>query len=96
VKSGAGAYVDTDVKSGVTYLYAATGLSSANTEGPMSEPLSVTLLASPGSGEQSGTERSHGLSLLWLLAMSFAALLALVFIVEALVTTRRRRRPPTA
>jgi hypothetical protein len=95
VKAGAGAYIDTDVKSGVTYLYAATGVTSADTEGPMSEPLSVTLPSSPGSGDQTGTGGSHGSSLLWLLAISFVVLLALVFIIDALVK-RRRRRPPAA
>ncbi|MFA4953883.1 MAG: hypothetical protein WC641_01060 [Patescibacteria group bacterium] len=93
VKAGAGAFIDTNVRSGATYLYAATGLASADAEGPMSEPLRVTLPSSPSSGEQSGTEGSHGLSLLWLLAISFVVLL--VFIIEAWVT-RGRRRPPAA
>jgi hypothetical protein len=95
VKAGAGAFVDTNVRSGATYLYAATGLTSADAEGPMSEPLRVTLPSSPGSGDQSGTEGSRGMSLLWLLVISFVALLALVFIIEAWVT-RHRRRPPAA
>jgi hypothetical protein len=92
VKSGAGAYVDKEVRSGATYLYAATGLTSADAEGPMSEPLNVTLPSSPGSGGQTGTQGSRGSSLLWLLAISFVVLLALVFIADALVT-RRHRRP---
>jgi hypothetical protein len=95
VKSGAGTYVDKDVRSGATYLYAATALASADAEGPMSEPLSVTLPSSPGSGDETGTGGSHGSSLLWLLAISFVVLLALVFIIDALVT-KRRRRPPAS
>jgi hypothetical protein len=101
LKAGASAYVDVDVKSGATYLYAATGLTSADVEGPMSDPLQVVIPGLPGGqegtgdGDQIDTEGSHGLSLLWLLAMSFVALIALVFIIEALVT-RRRRRPPAA
>ena len=91
VKAGAGAYVDKDVKSGATYLYAATGLTSADTEGSMSEPLSVTLPA----GDQTGTQGSRGNSLLWLLAVSFVVLLALVFIIDGWVTRRRRRPPAT-
>lgn len=95
VKSGAGTYVDTDVKSGATYLYAASGLVSADTEGPISEPLSVTLPSSPGSGGQTGTQGFRGSSLLWLLGISFVVLLVLVFMIDALVT-RRRRRPPAS
>jgi hypothetical protein len=91
VKAGVGTYVDKEVKSGTTYLYAATGLTSADTEGPMSEPVSATLPVSPGSGDQTGTEGFHGSSLLWFLAISFVVLLALVGAIEALVTRRRRR-----
>ncbi|MCX6062978.1 MAG: hypothetical protein NTV26_02115, partial [Caldiserica bacterium] len=93
VKAGAGAYVDKEVRSGATYLYAATGVTSADVEGPMAEPLRVTLPSSPDSGDQTGTEGSRGSSLLWLLAIFFIVLLVLVGAVEALVT-RRRRRPP--
>jgi hypothetical protein len=95
VKSGAGTYVDTDVHSGATYLYAASGLVSTDTEGLMSEPLRVTLPSSPGLADQTGTDQSQGGLPLWLVVVSLVALLALVTIIEALVT-KRRRRPPTA
>lgn len=91
VKAGASAYVDTDVRSGATYLYAASGLVSADTEGLMSEPLLVTLPSSPDSGDQTGTDQSRGGLPLWLVVVSLVALLALVIIIEALMTKRRRR-----
>ena len=95
VKAGTGAYVDKEVRSGATYLYAATGLTSVDVEGPMAEPLRVTLPSSPGSGDQNGAEGSRGMPLLWLLAISFVALLVIVGAIEALVTRRRRRPPAT-
>ncbi len=90
VKAGVSAYVDKDVKSGTTYLYAVSGLTSADDEGPMSDPLSVTL---PTSGGDTGTEGNSGVSLPWFLAISFVVFLALVFIVDAFVMRRRRRTP---
>ncbi|MCX6063979.1 MAG: hypothetical protein NTV26_07375 [Caldiserica bacterium] len=92
VKAGAGSYVDKDVKSGTTYLYAATALTSADTEGPMSEPVSATLPVSPGSGDQTGTEQARGGPSLWLLATSLLVLLAAGAVTVAVVM-RRRRRP---
>jgi hypothetical protein len=95
VKPGTGTYADTDVRSGATYLYAATGLTSVETEGPMSEPLQVVVPAVPGGQEGTGNEQqsSHSL-LLWVvaglavLAVMSAAGLAVV------LALRRRRRPP--
>jgi hypothetical protein len=95
VKAGAGAYVDKNVQPGTTYLYAAIGLTSTQTEGPMSEPLRVTLPSSPGTGDQTGTEQSRGVVPLWLLTLFLVALLAAGALTVAWVT-KRRRRPPAA
>ncbi|MCX6085704.1 MAG: hypothetical protein NTX94_04605, partial [Caldiserica bacterium] len=85
VKSGAGTYVDKDVEPGTTYLYAATALTSADTEGPMSETISATLPVSPGSGDQTGTEQARGGPSLWLLATSLLVLLAAGAVTVAVV-----------
>ena len=95
VKSGVDTYTDKTVQAGTTYLYAASGLTSADVEGPMSDPLRVTLPSSPGSGGQTGTQGFRGSSLLWLLGISFVVLLGLVFVTDALVT-RRHRKPPAS
>jgi len=92
VKPGAGTYVDKGVEPGTTYLYAATALTSADTEGPMSETISATLPASPGSGDQAdGTEQARGGAPLWLLAVSLLFLLGAGVVTVVLVTKRRKR-----
>ena len=95
VKAGAGAYVDKDVKSGATYLYAATALTSADTEGPMSEPLQVVIPGVPGGQEGSGEQEQSARLPLALVLGVLAALAVLVGASLAVVVVLRKgRRPP--
>jgi hypothetical protein len=95
VKAGAGTYVDKDVRSGATYLYAATALASADTEGPMSEPLQVVIPGVPGGQEGSGEQEQSARLPLALVLGVLAALAVLVGASLAVVVVLRKgRRPP--
>lgn len=91
-----GTYVDTDVQPGKTYVYVATGMTSATAEGPMSEPLRATTPPSPGSDNQTGgTEHADDGLPLWLVVM-FLVILVMVGAVVVMVILKHPGRPPAA
>jgi hypothetical protein len=95
VKAGTGAYVDKEVQPGATYLYAATALTSADTEGPMSEPLQAVIPGVPGGQEGTGDGEQSARLPLALVLGGLAALAVMAAAALAVVLTlRKRRRPP--
>jgi hypothetical protein len=96
VRAGTGAYVDKEVQSGATYLYAATGLTSADTEGPMSEPLQAVIPGVPG-GQEGMENGEHPARLPLVLVLGgLAALAVMAAAALAVVLALRKRRLPPA
>jgi hypothetical protein len=95
VKAGTGAYVDKEVQSGATYLYAATALTSADTEGPMSEPLQAVIPGVPDGQEGTGDgEQSARLPLALVLGGLAALAIMAAAALAVVLALRKRRRPP--
>lgn len=93
IKVDAGSYVDTDVKPGARYVYAASGLTPDDVEGLMSESLVVTVPSTLGTGEPGEIQGSRGDTLPWLLILVPAIVLAAGAVIVVLMM-KRHRRPP--